>query len=165
MSESNIQVNHTTLILILSGYGQKSVSDLLDSSVYSPVLTGELEQKFENMVYLTIFPKSGKERTFGKNKESFIKKLSEVCDYLSVVYDSQTAQYMQIISESVYNLEREFRFLIELVFLRKYGINWYEKYFKDSSKEFDRSDGRDSIIKYIKNPLDNRNFVDLKNFV
>jgi hypothetical protein len=165
MIKDSNQVHHTTLILMQNGYGPKSVSDLLESSLFSSLLNGELEQRLENMVYLTIFPKVGQENKFGKSKEDFIKKLSEVCDYLSVVYDSQTADYMKIISQSVYNLEREFRFLIELVFLRKYGVKWYEKYFQDSSKEFDRSDGRTEVIKYLKNPLDKRNFLDLKNFV
>lgn len=165
MHEINVKTHHTTFILLTSeGYSINSISDLLASPLFSSKIIGELQEE-ENIIYLTIFPKDEQKRTYGKSKEEFIKKISNICDYISVVYDSETVEYMKIISQSVYNLEREFRFLIEYVFLKKYGKDWYKKFFKDSSKEYDRSKDRSEVISYIDNPLDNRNFIDLKNFV
>ncbi|HFT5902886.1 TPA: hypothetical protein ACGSMF_004024 [Bacillus cereus] len=166
MPEQKKSMYHTTLLIICKdGFGENTVLDLLESPNFTALIRGELQVRFGDIIYVTIYPRLGQERGFGKNKEDFIKNVYIISKYLSIVYDSQTALYMKRVSQSVYHLEREFRALIEMVFLRKYGVKWYENNFKDSSREHDRSRSRSQVMQYINNPLDNRNFVDLKSFV
>lgn len=121
-----------------------------------------MESHSDNIIYITIFPNKDNEKVFEKTKFDFIEILKDIVEYISIIYDSQTIDYMQEISKTVYFLEREFRTLIEIVFLVKYGSTWYDQYFKDPDKEHDRKTGRSKVISLLDNPLDNRDFVVLK---
>ncbi|BFI99901.1 MAG: hypothetical protein PME_23370 [Priestia megaterium] len=159
----NLEDCHTSFIFICKeGFGKSTVEELLSSY---DAIKGQVEIRYENIAFLTIYPLDKKEKKFETSKLKLIGQLRGIADYLSILYDSQTAYYMQQISKSVYNLEREFRALIEIVFLKNKGKNWYAKYFEDSKKEQDRAEKRPDCIKLIDNPLDKRNFVDLRAFV
>ncbi|CAK8584787.1 hypothetical protein BMEGG_00698 [Priestia megaterium] len=154
---------HTSFIFICKeGFGKGTVEELLGNY---EAIKGEVEIRYKDIVFLTIYPIKKKKRKFESSKLKIIGQLRGIADYLSILYDSQTAFYMQQISKSVYNLEREFRALIEIVFLKNKGKSWYNKYFEDSKKEQDRAEKRPDCIKLIDNPLDKRNFVDLRTFV
>ncbi|MEB9405654.1 hypothetical protein P4J11_25555 [Bacillus cereus] len=159
---------HTSFILICKeGFGKDTIQELLNSSLLSTDAEGFIENNFNDIIFLTFFPKNGKKhiKKFEQAKIRLIDSLNHICDYISVLYDAQTACYMREISHSVYQLEREFRGLIEIIFLKQLGKKWYSSFFENDEKERDRTLDRPEFIKNLKNPLDSRDFVDLKKFV
>lgn len=165
---NNYEINHHTSFILIckDGLGTDTIKELLNSHLFSENIRGTVETHFENLIFLTIYPLPEKKRIkkFEAAKIQLITSLNNVCDYISIYYDAQTASYMKEISHSVYQLEREFRGLIEIIFLRQCGINWYNN-FEDKKKEKDRTKDRPDFIDYLNNPLDTRNFVDLRKFV
>jgi hypothetical protein len=162
--KTNMYFNPNTgfLMICKEGLGENTIKDILKSV---DNIEGEVEVRFNNIIFLTIYPKSDKVKKFDSAKNTLILRLTTVTSYLSVLFDSQTVTYMQEISKIVYRLEREFRALIEIVFLKHKSVTWYKTYFSDSKKEKDRTEKRPETIQYIDNPLDKRNFVDLTKFV
>jgi len=144
---------------------EETIKDICKSEKFSQNIKAYIHTRFGNIVYVTIFPLRGKEKPFENIKKDFIKSLDTVCSYISIIFDNQTINYMKEISESVYFLEREFRILIEIIFLREIGVEWYKEYFQSKEKEKDRTKGRNAILQYLKNPLDSLDFVHLKDFV
>ncbi|MFD1739501.1 hypothetical protein ACFSCX_23755 [Bacillus salitolerans] len=154
---------HTSFIFLLKkGYKIELVERLLELNT---LIEGKVDSNFNNVIFSTIYPKHAKENKFEQAKISFIEQLYDICDYISVLFDSQTVIYMQEISKVVYNLEREFRALIEISFLKQKGKDWYRIFYQDNEKEKNRMDKRPDVLKKLDNPLDNRDFVDLSNFV
>lgn len=82
--------------------------------------------------------------------------------YQSILYDSQTFKYINSIGQTIYILEREFRNLIEIKFLSLYGENWSQSFFPDNDKLKSKKNGRDSIFENLDNPLDDLDFIKLK---
>ncbi|WP_175623777.1 hypothetical protein [Paenibacillus amylolyticus] len=146
------------------GHSEITILDIYESGGYQNELEIMISQE-GSIYYLTIYPKKDKERKFDNNKRSFLEKIKIVCDYISIVYDNQTIDYMRKISESVYVLEREFRTLIEIIFLKEKGVNWYKHLFKNTEREKKRTINRDKIVELLNNPLDDLDFVHLKDFV
>ncbi|WP_283654904.1 hypothetical protein [Paenibacillus sp. RC334] len=156
----------TSLFVVCkSNHSEMTLKDICNSERYSNNIKVYINTRFENIIFVTFFPHQDKIKFFEKVKKEFIESLSNVCSYISIAYDNQTIIYMKEISESVYILEREFRTLIEIIFLKEMGINWYSHYFQNSENEKDRVRKRDKILHYLNNPLDSLDFVHLKNFV
>ncbi|MGC7946842.1 hypothetical protein [Bacillus sp. II_CA] len=168
MTNYNETSFHTSFILICKeAFGSETIKELLNSSKLSSSIEGTIETNFDKLIFLTIYPNETNKniKKFETAKIDLINLLSNVCDYISIFYDAQTATYMKEISHSVYQLEREFRGLIEIIFLKQYGVKWYNKFFEDNTREKDRTEGRPDFIQHLNNPLDNRDFVDLRKFV
>ncbi|MDT0121082.1 hypothetical protein Q9R46_00390 [Paenibacillus sp. RRE4] len=146
------------------GYSEKTLHDIFETGNFHEELE-VLLNKEGKIIFITMYPIDNKERKFDTNKKRYLEKIKPVCDYISIIYDNQTIDYMRKISESVYVLEREFRTLIEIIFLREKGANWFKDYFHNKDNEKKRTINRDNILELIDNPLDNLDFVHLKNFV
>lgn len=146
------------------GYSEKTLHDIFETGNFNEELQVLLD-KDSNIIFITMYPKDNKEKKFDTNKKRYLEKIKVVCDYISIIYDNQTIDYMRKISESVYVLEREFRTLIEIIFLKAKGATWYKDYFHNKENEKNRTINRDNILDLIDNPLDNLDFVHLKNFV
>ncbi|XZF74908.1 hypothetical protein ACSBO6_15005 [Bacillus sp. AL-1R] len=154
---------HTSFVVICkSGFDEIIIERIIENN---PLIKGKVEKKFDNIIFVTIFPTTSKQKKFEDAKIMFIYQVKEISEYISVVFDSQTQSYMQEISHSIYNLEREFRALIEIVFLKQKGKDWYKTFYQDNEKEKKRNENRPDVIKNLSNPLDSRDFVDLSNFV
>ncbi|MDZ4619397.1 hypothetical protein ORM77_16130 [Bacillus cereus] len=166
IENKNFFASQTSLLVrCKKNYTEDTIKDICNSVQFSTTMQAYMESHSDNIIYITIFPNKDNEKVFEKTKFDFIEILKDIVEYISIIYDSQTIDYMQEISKTVYFLEREFRTLIEIVFLVKYGSTWYDQYFKDPDKEHDRKTGRSKVISLLDNPLDNRDFVVLKNFV
>lgn len=146
------------------GYSEKTLHDIYETGNFTDELQVLINQD-DNVLFITMYPNDNKEKKFDTNKKRYFEKIRVVCDYISIIYDNQTIDYMKKISESVYVLEREFRTLIEIIFLKEKGANWYTDYFQNKEKEKSRTVKRDKILELINNPLDNLDFVHLKEFV
>ncbi|MGM1050414.1 MAG: hypothetical protein ACQEXX_30430 [Bacillota bacterium] len=163
---TNVPEFQTSLFVVCKeDYSETTLKDIYSSDKFSQNIKVYINTRFKDIIYLSIFPLSNKEKHFEKKKKEFIESLSNVCSYISIAYDNQTINYMKEISESVYVLEREFRTLIEIIFLREIGVNWYKEYFQNKDKEKNRIKGRDTVLQYLDNPLDSLDFVHLKSFV
>ncbi|MGE1102028.1 hypothetical protein [Peribacillus simplex] len=159
---NNLQYHTSFILIVKEGYDKGLVEKLIESN---PLIEGKIDTKFNCILFPTIYPITGREKKFEQAKVNFIYQLYDISDYISILFDSQTVNYMQEISKIIYNLEREFRALIEISFLKQKGKGWYKNFYQDNEKEKNRLDKRPDVIKKIYNPLDNRDFVDLSNFV
>ncbi|OAT86000.1 hypothetical protein A6P54_17800 [Bacillus sp. MKU004] len=158
----NEALSTSLIFLPKEGFGEQTILELLNSLAN---IEGYVENRYNGIGFITIFPVENKEKQFEKSKIDLIKKLNDVSDYLSILHDAETVIYMKEMSERIYHLERELRALIEIIFLKNKGKNWYNTYFEDIKKENNRSEKRPDVIRNLKNPLDNRNFVDLVDFI
>ncbi|KQY91223.1 hypothetical protein ASD24_24240, partial [Paenibacillus sp. Root52] len=106
-------------------------------------------------------------KKYEKNKKKIIETLGSINGtYLTVLFDSQTANYLERISQSIYELERSFRNLIEIKMLRKIGPTWGNQYLGSNESTHDRKNNRkDDIFRFLSNPLDDYNFKNLGSFV
>lgn len=119
------------------------------------------------MIFFSIFDNMKKPKKYEKAKKSIIETLGMIDGtYLSILYDSQTVEYLEKISTSIYELERNFRNLIEIKMLNQVGPSWRNQYLASSDNTYDRKTGRkDDVFKYLANPLDDHNFKNLSVFV
>ncbi|GIP52566.1 hypothetical protein [Paenibacillus vini] len=120
-----------------------------------------------DLIFFSIYDIDNNSRKYEKSKKVVIRTIGIIeGTYLSVLYDSQTAEYLESISSSIYELERNFRNLIEIKMLREVGPMWKNQYLSTGENTFDRRTGRkDDIFKYLANPLDDYNFKNLSSFV
>ncbi len=151
------------LIQLQEGLGIESLNSILNLKKFTDNISWGVE-KFNNMIFLSIYSKPEKDKKFEQLKLDLIERVCKIKEYLSILYDSQTADTMKEISSTVYNLEREFRALIEIFFLNKFGKGWFTKPFLKNGGH-NRRDDRLNIIKKLDNPLDDRDFKDLGVFV
>ncbi|WP_252238211.1 hypothetical protein [Clostridium sp. VAP51] len=95
--------------------------------------------------------------------KNYIENIKNICEYISILYDSTTQKRMELISGKIYTIERNFRNLIEILFLKLEGIGWFKKYYKGLKRN--RKKERGSFVEYLNNPLDDLDFIDLNDFV
>lgn len=123
--------------------------------------------KYDNNIkFITLYLENeSKEKMFEKFRDDFILKLKSFNIYVSVLYDSISANRHKYISNSIYDLERNFRNLIELVFLYESCNNitdlpLYKKINVKSKKE-----NRGDVVNALQNPLDDLDFIKLNDFI
>lgn len=143
-------------------YGIKTLNEVL-SKIDIKYKTNEVESN----IFFVIYDVHNDSKKFERNKKKIIETLGRVEGiYLTILYDSQTAEYLKSISQSIYELERNFRNLIEIKMLKKVGPSWSSKYLVSNDGTFDRKGNRkDDVFKYLANPLDDYNFKNLGGFV
>lgn len=121
----------------------------------------------ETMRFISLKTDMLDEEAFEKKRNDFILFLSKMNLYVSILFDSISADRHKTISDSIYNLEREFRNLIEIVFLDnvKKGntLNDVAAYERIAKK--DKKTNRNSVVQALENPLDDLDFIQLKEFV
>ncbi|PHE82684.1 hypothetical protein COF80_27040 [Bacillus toyonensis] len=153
---------HTHLLLKFyedNGLDEKTIKTLLNEKKFEGITYKY--QPFTNDIYtLSIFSKD--EQSFEKKRDQLIEYLQNITEYLSISYDSMTKQYIEKIGETIYDLERQFRTLIEFVFLKKFKSSWADSF---HIKGHDRKSKRGETITRLNNPLDDLDFVKLSQFV
>ena len=105
------------------------------------------------------------EGKYEKYREEFVKRLDSTGCYVSVLFDSISALKHKEISNSIYGLEREFRNLIEIFMLKTRGMEWTEIAAFETILKKDKKADRENFVKLLKNPLDDLDFITLRNFV
>jgi hypothetical protein len=142
-----------------NGLDEKTIESLLSEKTFEGI--SYKYQKFSNDIYkLSIF--SQEEKSFEKNRDQLIQFLRKITVYLSISYDSMTKHYIKKIGETIYELERSFRTLIEFVFLKEFNSNWVEAF---PTMGHDRKSKRGEPIISLNNPLDDWDFIQLSRFV
>lgn len=160
----NLEQHYTQFILQFQGnYGTETLKEILKEFIDIDYHINLIEEH----IFFVVYDKMKIPKKFEKNKKKIIEILGRIDGlYLTILYDSQTAKHLQKISSSIYELERNFRNLIEIKMLRKVGTSWSSKYLTPNDSTFDRKTGRkDEVFKYLANPLDDYNFKNLGGFV
>lgn len=163
MSISN---HHTHFVLQFpKTYSVETLKEILSSEDLK-LIDFEIN-RIEKIIFFSIYDNAESSKKYEKNKKKIIETLGMIeGTYLSILYDSQTASYLERISASIYELERNFRNLIEIKMLRQVGPLWKNNYLSSGENIYDRKTGRkDDVFKYLANPLDDYNFKNLSGFV
>lgn len=122
--------------------------------------------KYIKFVTLSINSKNEKEEnTFEVHRNKFILLLKSMNIYTSVLYDSISAKRHKFISDSIYELERNFRNLIELVFLNEEDKNLTELPMYKRIDVKSKKENREEVVQALQNPLDDLDFIKLSEFV
>ncbi|MGE7615887.1 hypothetical protein [Paenibacillus sp. FSL P2-0121] len=160
------KLHHTHFVLqFTKTYSNETLKEVLSSEEFDNI--DYVFNPVEKMIFFSIFDKAEKPKKYEKTKKAIIETLGMIDGtYLSILYDSQTVEYLEKISSSIYELERNFRNLIEIKMLRQVGPLWRNQYLVSNDNTYDRKTGRkDDVFKYLANPLDDHNFKNLSVFV
>jgi len=158
--------HHTHFVLqFTKTYSIETLKEVLSSEEFKNIEF--VFNPIEKMIFFSIFDNAKKPKKYEKNKKAIIETLGMIDGtYLSILYDSQTVEYLERISTSIYELERNFRNLIEIKMLHQVGPLWRNQYLVSNDNTYDRKTGRkDEVFKYLANPLDDHNFKNLSVFV
>lgn len=157
-------VEHMHLLIKLSDDLDAGILDtIIGSDAFNGAISGNYYKYSTDVVLVSIYSNVNKQDSFENHKTNLIKRLGGIFDYISVLYDSQTATRMANISTTIYDLEREFRTLIEIIFIAKFGRTWDKQFIKDGVR-YDRTQKREKVFEFLKNPLDNQDFKDLSSY-
>lgn len=102
---------------------------------------------------------------YEKLREQFVERLNSTGCYVSILFDNISAQRHKDISNSIYGLEREFRNLIEIFMLRTKGEGWTDIAAFQNIIKKDKKANREEFVQLLKNPLDDLDFITLREFV
>ncbi|MDM0693946.1 hypothetical protein QTH45_04975 [Clostridium perfringens] len=105
------------------------------------------------------------EKLFEYYRDKFILMLKNLNIYISVFYDSISANRHKDISNSIYELERNFRNLIELVFLNEANKKIIELPIYKRIEAKSKKENREEVVQALQNPLDDLDFIALSKFV
>ncbi|WP_415331679.1 hypothetical protein [Clostridium perfringens] len=105
------------------------------------------------------------EKLFEYYRDKFILMLKNLNIYTSVFYDSISANRHKDISNSIYELERNFRNLIELVFLNEANKKIIELPIYKRIEAKSKKENREEVVQALQNPLDDLDFIALSKFV
>ncbi|CAH2213354.1 hypothetical protein [Tepidibacter aestuarii] len=121
--------------------------------------------EYNNLYLITLEEKIEGSKGFEHIREEYISVLTNLNAYVSILYDSISVKRHKDISNTIYELERSLRNLIEIVFLDNRGIDWFKIAEYQNNDKRDRRKNRAEFVTLLENPLDDLDFKQLNKFL